>query len=432
MASVLICGGGNAAQVCSCLFASRYRVTALALYADEAERWNKAVQETGFMECTLEPENKAIKATPDLITKDPRAVRDCDVVLFTVPSSYHEQYFSALAPYVKDGTVFAVMPARSGCDFLFNQVMGEKASKLGLVAFETLPWQCRFKEWGKTSVVKSTKETIGAAVVPPASKSATEVVLKLQGLLGVEPMIIQCPNVMSISLGNPGQVVHPGITYGRWWDWDGEPLAERPLFYHGVDEFSAGILSSISKEIQAICQKLKSINPSYDTSQVKTIFEWYMASYSHSCSDISTLQKVIVTNAAYNGFFHPMKVNEDSSYTPDFQFRYLSEDVPTGLCFTKGVADLLDVKTPTIDKVVTWSQEKLGKEFITLDGRMAGKDLGQTRAPQAWGIKTKKDLLEFLDLKPMLSPFVPIATVAIAAVAAILVAGLRRTFKLPS
>ena len=37
--------------------------------------------------------------------------------------------------------------------------MGEKAETLGLVAFETLPWACRFNDWGKTATVLGTKET---------------------------------------------------------------------------------------------------------------------------------------------------------------------------------------------------------------------------------------------------------------------------------
>lgn len=41
----------------------------------------------------------------------------------------------------------------------FLQVMGEKAEGLGLVAFETLPWACRFNVWGKTATVLGTKET---------------------------------------------------------------------------------------------------------------------------------------------------------------------------------------------------------------------------------------------------------------------------------
>lgn len=398
MASVLVCGGGNAAQVVSTLFSARYKVTAISLYADEAERWSQAVQQAGTMSCAFQGTNKVVQATPDLITKDPSCVKDCDVVLFTVPSSFHDQYFTALEPYVKPGTIFAVMPARSGCDFLFKKVMGSKASTLGLAAFETLPWACRINQWGSTSTVLGTKETIGAAVIPPQGKSQMEVVLKLQGLLGVEPMIIEFPNVMSISLGNPGQVIHPGVTYGRWKNWDGKPMSAKPLFYHGVDAFTADILNGISADIKAICAKLKSLDRKFDTSQVKTVFEWYMASYSQSITDASNLKNAMNTNSAYEGLCHPMKEAE-GKYVPDFQFRYLSEDVPTGLCFTKGVASLLGVKTPTIDEVMLWCQEKLGKEFITKSGEMTGKDVSKTRAPQAYGVTTTKELLAFLGIK---------------------------------
>merc|ERR1719334_1000028 len=86
-------------------------------------------------------------------------------------------------------------------------------------------------------------------------------------------------------------------------------------------------------------------------------------------------------------------------YVPDFQFRYLSEDVPTGLCFTRGVAELLGVKTPTIDKVMYWCQDKLGKEFLTKGGKMAGANVSETRAPQAYGVTSKSQLCAFLKIK---------------------------------
>jgi len=322
------------------------------------------------------------------------------VVLFTVPSSFHDQYLKALEPHVNPnrGTIFALMPARSGCDFLFKKMMGAKADSLGLVAFETLPWACRAVEWGTTATVLGTKETILAAVVPPKGKTKLEVILKLQGLLGVEPMIIECPNVMSISLGNPGQVIHPGVTYGKWKDWDGQSLDKKPLFYHGVDAFTGQTLEGISNEIQSICKALKSLDKSFDTSHVKTIYQWYMSSYSQSIRDSSTLQKAMNTNSAYEGLCHPMK-EAPGGYQPDFEFRYLSEDVPTGLCFTKGVACLLGVKTPIMDEVVRWSQNKLGKEFLTADGNMEGADVQLTRAPQAFGIKTQPQLMDFLGTK---------------------------------
>jgi hypothetical protein len=75
-------------------------------------------------------------------------------------------------------------------------------------------------------------------------------------------------------------------------------------------------------------------------------------------------------SASINIHQHPSSTSfcHPGGYMPDFNFRYLSEDVPTGLCFTRGVGELLGVKTPSIDKVLLWAQEKLKKEFIGKDG----------------------------------------------------------------
>ena len=43
-------------------------------------------------------------------------------------------------------------------------------------------------------------------------------------------------------------------------------------------------------------------------------------------------------------------------YRPDYKYRYLSEDIPCGLCVCKGVAELLGVPTPEMDLVIAWAQ----------------------------------------------------------------------------
>merc|ERR1712079_586855 len=127
--------------------------------------------------------------------------------------------------------------------------------------------------------------------------------------------------------------------YSKWKDWDGKPVSKKPLFYHGADESCASVLNGISAEIQSICRALSSINAKFDVSMVKEIFQWYTQSYAGGCKDTSTLQKAMATNSYYKDLFHPMKATSDTKalppekqqYVPDFQYRYLSEDVPTGL-----------------------------------------------------------------------------------------------------
>merc|ERR1719190_304250 len=114
-------------------------------------------------------------------------------------------------------------------------------------------------------------------------------------------------------------------------------------------------------------------------------------------ADTKTLKGMMNTNAAYNGLTHPCK-GEEGNYMPDLKYRYLAEDVPTGLCFSKGLAEILDIPTPTIDKVMLWAQKCIGLE-IMIDGKMKGKDIGKTRAPQGMGITTVQQFIETANLK---------------------------------
>merc|ERR1712232_1412872 len=210
----------------------------------------------------------------------------------------------------------------------------------------------------------------------------------MQGLLGPFPLIIESPNNLGISLRNPGMVVHPGVMYGRWCPevWDGKAKSEKPLFYQGVDDFTEAILNGMTDEVQAVCRKMETLCPGLSLKDACTLKQWYLDCYDGQMSDTSTLKGCMNTNKAYNGLTHPC-VEKDGEFMPDLKYRYLAEDVPTGLCFAKGLAEIIGCDTPTIDKVLVWAQGCIGLEII-VDGKMVGKDIAKTRAPQGAGITT--------------------------------------------
>mmetsp|Transcript_28323 Transcript_28323/g.61823 ORF Transcript_28323/g.61823 Transcript_28323/m.61823 type:complete len:411 (+) Transcript_28323:46-1278(+) len=388
--TVLVCGGGNAAQVATAMFAARYTTYAISLFQDEAARWKKAMHGCRWndkvpgMELTFEGSKKVVSMPAD-ITNDPAVAALADVIVLAVPSFAHGEYFAAFEPYIRPKTIVACMPARSGGDIVFAAKLGAKAAQCSFVGFETLPWACRFTEWGKRATILGTKGSILAAVTPPSD--ADRSLAYLQGLLGVFPNIVKSSTNIAISLRNPGQVIHPGVMFGRWnpEKWDGQALAEKPLFYQGVDDYTEDVLTKVSDEVQAVRKKIEELIPGLDLKDACSLHQWYLDSYDGQMEDSSTLKKSMNTCSAYTGLTHPM-LGDAPNYMPDLKYRYVAEDVPTGLCFTKGVAELLDVPTPQMDKVMTWAQGVLGKEFL-VDGKMAGKDLAMTRAPQAVGIK---------------------------------------------
>jgi len=153
----------------------------------------------------------------------------------------------------------------------------------------------------------------------------------------------------------------------------------------------------MTEEVQQTCRKMESLVPGLDLRDACTLQQWYMDCYDGQMSDTSSLKRCMNTNKAYDGLTHPCKEDGYGKFMPDLKYRYIQEDVPTGLCFAKGLAEILNIPTPTIDKVIMWAQGCIGLE-IMVDGKMKGKDVGQTRAPQGVGISTVEDFIRLAKL----------------------------------
>jgi hypothetical protein len=69
------------------------------------------------------------------------------------------------------------------------------------------------------------------------------------------------------------------MLYGKWGSWDGKPLKEEPLFYQGIDERQADLLSKVSDELITTGKKLEKLRKEIDMSEVIHIFDWYKTYY---------------------------------------------------------------------------------------------------------------------------------------------------------
>lgn len=95
--------------------------------------------------------------------------------------------------------------------------------------------------------------------------------------------------------------VHPPIMYVKWSHWDGKPLNEKPLFYQGIDERQAEILSGVSDECLAKAKAIEKKVPGLDMSDVIHVYDWYLKNYSSRITHKSNLMTVMRTNKAYDG-----------------------------------------------------------------------------------------------------------------------------------
>ncbi|KAL3869243.1 hypothetical protein ACJMK2_041950 [Sinanodonta woodiana] len=394
---ILVCGGGNGAHTLAGIAAAipNVEVRVLTLFADEADKWSK-ILESNVLVVSITYNNGTtaeILSKPKLVTKDPAiAVPGIDIIFFTVPAFAHQQYFHAILPFLEPNVIIAGLPGQAGFEFQAISTLKNVVDKCAILNCESLPWACRLLEFGKKVQIQGFKESLSTSLIMGHGKYKLPPLELIQKILGERPKLVKTKNYLAVNL-MAKSIVHPPIMYGKWClDWDGEPLKlGAPLFYQGVDDVQADLLSKVSDEVVNTSKKIQEIRPELDMSEVIHIFDWFTINYRDQISDSSNLKMAMRTNKAYNGLLHPTR-KENGNLVPDFSYRYITEDVPFGLVVIKGIAEIVGVETPTMDKIINWAQDILGREFL-VGSELKGKDLKCTRSPQAFGFKTLEELL---------------------------------------
>ena len=380
---IVICGAGNGAHTLMALLGekSEHAVTVYTPLADEVAALQEALAGGRGVQVRL-ADGRTLEGRPPSVTGNPaEAAAGAELVLLALPAFAHEAILRDLAPHLPAAAWVGAMPARGGFDWLAQSILPGYAGVI--FGTQTLPWSCRIQEWGRSVAVLGSKVEVALAAQPAGAGPA--VAARMTNLLGIPFRAL--PNFLALTLANAGQLIHPGIMYGLFHCWDGRPFGEDevPLFYEGVDPATAALLQALSDEVQAVCAGLLARTSGMSLDGVLPLHQWLMRSYGEAIGDPGTLLSSFRTNRAYRGLRAPVDLLEENAYVPWFHYRYLAEDVPTGLVATRGLAELVQVPTPVMDRVILWAQEKLGKEYLRA-GRVQGRDMGETRAPQRFGI----------------------------------------------
>jgi hypothetical protein len=393
---ITICGGGNAAHTLAGLLSSKpdLSVYVHAPYDNEAERWQAGLRKNGGILVST-PERK-ILGLPQVVDRDPRqSVSGSQLVIMALPAFAHELVLEQIASYITPGAWLGALPARGGFDLCAREILKERLSEITLFGFQTLPWACRIQQYGQQVSILGTKAQVDLAVWP--SNQAPNLVSTLQEFLDIT--LNPTASFLSLTLADTGQLIHPGIMYGLFHDWDGLPYEKPRPFYQGVDERVAETLEQMSQEVQDLRGTLEGLYPGLDLSAVRPLAEWLRRSYPDTIEDSSTLQTSFATNHSYEGLLAPMR-QEGTGFMPDFQSRYLSEDVPNGLLVTRGIAGLSSVNTPVMDEVITWAQSRLEREYL-VDSELKGVDLSRTRSPQRYGYTRLDQFIQDMSYLPI-------------------------------
>ncbi|KAJ1623137.1 6-phosphogluconate dehydrogenase [Pavlovales sp. CCMP2436] len=399
--TIVVAGGGNAAHVLLALLGSKlkYVVRLWDVVASEVETFKSQLAANRNQMILVDTDVETI-GTVECVSADPADVLPgADLLLLAVPAFAHEIYLRGAVKVAKGGKLaVGCMVAEGGLDWQLRDIYKEDFPEMITFALETLPWACRLSLYGRASEIKGCKKQVSVAVTPAIY---TEGVLDfLNSALSVEgrPQFQDAGNYMATTLMNINgvrsvapnlrdSIFHPAIVRGQFEQWAGEPYAEPPPLYGCVTQKVAGaLIEALSAEViltkEAMCKAVRGV----ELASVVPIMDFFMNAYREDVADASTLASALNTNKGYRALQHSMVLAPGGEgLVPDWKSRHLTEDIPFGLVPMKGIAELVGVSTPNLDKTIEWCQMKMGKEYLVA-GRLVGKDVCETRCPQRYGI----------------------------------------------
>lgn len=295
----------------------------------------------------------------DRITTDPAAaIEGADVIIIGGSAFAHEPFAKALMDHFEDGQ-YLLFTSNFGA-LRFRQWKTGATADVTPVETLSLLYATRATAPGNVSCI-GLKSNLPAAALPA---SRTNDFLDL--IHPVFPQFTAAPDVWYTSLGNLNPIVHPPMmlfnagrieaTGGKGWN----------LYAEGATESVARVMLAMDGERMALQERIGL--PAFSFSDA---FDMLYADYH--------LRKETLSASLRQSPIHGNPMME----APDrIDTRYLSEDIPFGLATWSALGRLWDVKTPTIDAVLTIASAMLGQdcfaEALTVD------DLGiRDLAPEA-------------------------------------------------
>jgi hypothetical protein len=385
---VCIVGGGNAAHAMAALFpAQGISCNIFAPFGDEAYRIQKGIDEQSYIVADFASHNDPfgeVKGRPERISSiAAEVIPECNVLIMPLPSFAYRDVFSAIKPYLQKNTYIGVTPGQGGVDWMAKEVLGDILDDIVLFSIMPMPFNCRITDFGKSVYVQEFKRRYKIGVTP--SSYSQEVVSITNQLFGFTE---SCGHIFNCSLYPMNAVIHPARLYTLCKNWqEGDFLDENPYFYEDMNDESADLIDTVNQELIAIADMFNRKN--HEKISIPHIKD-FLLHYVYRDNSL-TLKDFFSTNHAYKGFRCPF-IKENEGWIPDFSNRYFTEDIPFGLCLYKGVAEIVEADTPAIDRILTWAQNNMKKEYL-IGTKLIGRDIFETACPQRFGIKTVEHLM---------------------------------------
>jgi hypothetical protein len=390
-----ICGSGNAGHALAVISSRNFEgdIDWLIGSEEKADLVRRGASADGLRSTGV------IEARADklrTISSDPaEVIPDADIVLIAVPAFAHAAVLGRIAPYVNERATIGCLPARGGFEFEASVIPGTDAGgRRTIFGLQTLPWSTRVVAPGELVNVGAVKAEVVLAALPAGD--GRQLADQLSSTLGTQ--LVPTDGFLSLTLGNPGQFIHPGLMYGHFRSWEGEEYDEEsiPRLFADASDDMGRVVEDLSTEACAVARAVEAQSGgALSLGSVVPVLDWLRSSYSHVTGDMTTAATCFRTGPIQVRRA-PVVETTPGRFVPNFDYRYLSEDVPFGLVITRAIAEIADVPTPVIDEVIYWAQSKMQQVYL-VDGRLEGPDARPLPMPQNYGVFTLSDLLAWYD-----------------------------------
>jgi predicted dinucleotide-binding enzyme len=390
---ITICGGGNAGHALAVVVSKRVaaHIDWLVSSPGRADLLRRGLSRGGLRSTGV------ITAEADrlrTISSDPaEVIPNADLVLLAIPAFAHAEVIRRIEMHLGDATPVGCLPTRGGFEFEAARHLPSRGGRRrAIFGLQTLPWSTRVVKPGEVVNIGAAKAEATLASLP--ADPGRHLVRKLSQMFGTR--LVPAASFLSLTLGNQGQFIHPGVMYGHFRSWSGEQYEHEsvPLLYAGATDEIGKIVERLSREAIVVARTLSArTKGALRLDRVQSVHDWLRSSYADVTADSSTVAACFRTGPI-QARRAPMIELTPGRFIPNFQARYLTEDVPYGLVITRALADIAGVETPMINEVISWAQRVTNKVYLVGE-RLDGPDIADLPTPQNHGILSLDDLVSW-------------------------------------
>lgn len=366
MKKIVVVGGGNVGTLLCAELLHGNKDVDVYLNTRNRDKWANKIEVTNAESELLYSVNN--------FTVTNKKITNADLYFFTIPKHAIKNELEEYLQQVTSNALFVFIPGTGGIEHLYTKRKNENIDFVGL---QRVPFISRLNVYGNSVSLLSKKDVIYAASMSGNKYSVLGDLLKVH--------VEYLPNYLSIALTPSNPILHTTRLYSLFTRHTAKEIIENKiLFYESWDDYSSAILLAADRELQNICAAYENL----DLTSVKSLSQHYEVKSSREMTTkLSSIE-------AFKNIEVPL-ITINQKFSIDLSSRYFLEDFNYGLIIVKAFAEIANVETKTIDKILRWYGSLVCDEILDDGEKLIVKP--DMLVPQNYGLFTINDVEKFYE-----------------------------------